>query len=315
MIRTTIVMAAGLALAATLLPAPAQAAGAPRTFLSAAGSDSNNCINVATPCRHLAAAFAATAEDGEIYVLDPANYGSLTITHGVSIEGHGWASIAPVSGSPAITITAGNFDKINIIGVVLDGTALAGTTGILFNYGDSLTVRDSVIRNFGGDGIDFKPTGNAHLWVSNTLVSDNGSAGIAIYPTDQYGAEVTINHVEINNNGNYGVFLWGAANPGGQIAPIAATVSESISSRSLIAFYALTDASHSKISLNLFHSIAENNFTGLKADGGGAVITAAQSMVIGSSEDVATPNNGIVQSFGDNYFDQQSLNLPNINKQ
>src|SRR5580704_16861399 len=131
MIRTTIVMAAGLALAATLLPAPAQAAGAPRTFLSAAGSDSNNCTNVATPCRHLAAAFAATAVDGEIYVLDPANYGSLTIDHGVSIEGHGWASIAPVSGSPAITINGGKFDKINIIGVVLDGTGLAGTTGIL----------------------------------------------------------------------------------------------------------------------------------------------------------------------------------------
>jgi hypothetical protein len=39
-------------------------------------------------------------------VLDPANYGSLTITHAVSIEGHGWASIAPVSDSPAITINA-----------------------------------------------------------------------------------------------------------------------------------------------------------------------------------------------------------------
>jgi hypothetical protein len=143
-----------VALAAALPAVPAQAAAA-RTFLSAAGSDSNNCTNVATPCRHLAAAFAATATDGEIYVLDPANYGSVTITHGVSIEGHGWASIAPVSGSPAITINANNFDKINIIGVVLDGTNLSGTTGIQFNSGANLTVRDSVIRNFGNDGIDF----------------------------------------------------------------------------------------------------------------------------------------------------------------
>ena len=76
----TIFIAAALALAVTLPIVPAQAAGAPRTFLSAAGSDSNNCTNVATPCRHLAAAYAATAPDGEIYVLDPANYGSLTIT-------------------------------------------------------------------------------------------------------------------------------------------------------------------------------------------------------------------------------------------
>ena len=117
----TIFIAAALALAATLPAAPAQAAGAARTFVSAAGSDSNNCTNVATPCRHLAAAYAATAPNGEIYVLDPANYGSLTITGPVSIEGHGWASIAPVSGSAAITINANPGDKINIIGVVLDG--------------------------------------------------------------------------------------------------------------------------------------------------------------------------------------------------
>jgi hypothetical protein len=70
----------GLAAAlAALLPAiPAQADGASRTFVSAAGSDSNNCANVVTPCRHFAAAYAATAPSGEIFVLDPANYGSLT---------------------------------------------------------------------------------------------------------------------------------------------------------------------------------------------------------------------------------------------
>src|SRR5271154_7062448 len=149
----TILIAATLALAVTLPIAPAQATGLNRTFVSAAGSDSNNCANVLTPCRHLATAFAATAQDGEIYVLDPANYGSLTITHGVSIEGHGWASIAPVANSAAITINApGATDKINIIGVVLDGTAIANTTGIQFNSGGSLTVRDSVIRNFSNNG-------------------------------------------------------------------------------------------------------------------------------------------------------------------
>src|SRR5271154_2976195 len=150
----TIFIAAALALAVTLPAIPAQAAAA-RTFVSAAGSDSNNCINVLTPCRHLATAYAATAPNGEIYVLDPANYGSLTITGPVSIEGHGWASIAPPSGGNAITINANPGDAINIIGVVLDGTALANTNGIVFTSGGSLTVRDSVIRNFGGDGIDF----------------------------------------------------------------------------------------------------------------------------------------------------------------
>src|SRR5271154_5648267 len=157
--------------ACSMHAAPAQAQAA-RTFVSAAGSDSNNCINVLTPCRHLATAFAATAQDGEIYVLDPANYGSLTITHGVSIEGHGWASIAPPGiNSVAITINANPGDKINIIGVVLDGTAIGNTNGILFNSGGSLTVRDSVIRNFGENGIEFFPANASNLVVSNTLIA------------------------------------------------------------------------------------------------------------------------------------------------
>src|SRR5580704_9628539 len=121
---STILIAAALALTTTLSAVPANAAAA-RTFVSAAGSDSNTCANVATPCRHLAAAYAATAANGEIYVFDPANYGSLTITSPVSIEGHGWASIAPPSSGNAITINANPGDKINIIGVVLDGTAIA----------------------------------------------------------------------------------------------------------------------------------------------------------------------------------------------
>ena len=171
-----------------LLPAtPARAAGAARTFVSAAGSDSNNCTNVATPCRHLATAYAATAANGEIYVLDPANYGALTITGPVSIEGHGWASIAPVVNNPAITITANPGDKINIIGVVFDGTALANTTGILFNSGGTLTVRDSVIRNFGSSGINFFPSGSSTIFLANTLVSDNASLGVPNYP-HQFGS-------------------------------------------------------------------------------------------------------------------------------
>src|ERR1700732_3744706 len=167
-----------------LSAAPAQAL-VTRTFVSAAGSDSNNCTNVLTPCRHLATAYAATAANGEIYVLDPANYGAVTITGPVSIEGHGWASIAPVSGQAAITINApGATDKINIIGVVLDGTALTNTTGIQFNSGGSLTVRDSVIRNFTAIGINFVPnTSNlSQLFVSTTLLSDSGT-GIRVVPT------------------------------------------------------------------------------------------------------------------------------------
>jgi hypothetical protein len=297
MTRTTIFIAAGLALAVTLPAVPAQALVA-RTFLSAAGSDSNNCANVLTPCRHLATAYAATAPDGEIYVLDPANYGSLTITHGVSIEGHGWASIAPPSGANAITINANTGDKINIIGVVLDGTALTGTTGIQFNSGGTLTVRDSVIRNFSGDGIDFEPSAGAYLWVSNTVVSDNANTGIAVFPSGGDDYYVTINRVEITNNGSYGVFVWGSPGTGA----IFATFSESIASRSLYGLYALTDVGHSTVILSAFHSVATANKVGLRAEGQGATIYTANSMASGNFAAWEPVNSGVVLTYGDNYL-------------
>jgi hypothetical protein len=73
MTRTTIVIAAGLALAVTLPAVPAQALAA-RTFVSGAGNDANPCT-LSQPCRSFQAAYNVTAANGEIDVLDPAGYG------------------------------------------------------------------------------------------------------------------------------------------------------------------------------------------------------------------------------------------------
>ena len=96
-----IVFAAALALAVTL-PAVSAQAQAPRTFVSAAGSDSNPC-SFAAPCRHFQAAVDATSAGGEVDALDPAGYGPITIGQPISIEGQGWSYIAPPAFAAAIT--------------------------------------------------------------------------------------------------------------------------------------------------------------------------------------------------------------------
>jgi hypothetical protein len=293
----TIVIAAALALAVTLPAMPAQATGAARTFVSAAGSDSNNCINVATPCRHLAAAYAATAPNGEIYVLDPANYGSLTITGPVSIEGHGWASIAPVAGQAAITINAsGATDKINIIGVVLDGTNVANTTGIAFNSGGNLTIRDSVIRNFTQDGIDFAPGSStlSQIYVSNTLVSDNGLTGIHIEASGSGTTYGVLNHVEIENNANTGVFITTTG------APAKVTIGDSV-----IANNAGVGVATYLANVMVRNStIANNGSAGVSTDGG-STARVTRSTITGNSAGWGT-SNSTVSSYGDNNIDDNS---------
>ena len=105
------------------------------------------------------------------------------------------------AGNAAITINANTGDKINIIGVVLDGTALAATIGILFNSGGSLTVRDSVIRNF-RIWHPINPTAStpSQLFVSNTLLSDNGQQGIAMGLFGTGNVTGTLDRVALQNN-------------------------------------------------------------------------------------------------------------------
>ena len=164
-------------LACVFFAAPANAQ-APRAFVSAAGSDSNPC-SFAAPCRHFQAAVTATSVGGEVDALDPAGYGPIVIGQAITIEGQGWSYIAPPVGGSGITVNAVS-GNVTIRGVSLNGVGITGiTTGIRFNSGSSLTVRDSVIRNFTQDGILFGPNTSSlsQLFVSNTVVSDNGDQG------------------------------------------------------------------------------------------------------------------------------------------
>lgn len=307
----TIFIAAALALAVTLPAVPAQAQSN-HTFVSAAGSDSNNCASVTTPCRHFANAYAVTNPNGEIFVLDPANYGAFTITGPVSIEGHGWASFAAVSGQAAITINANPGDKINIIGVVLDGVNITNSTGIRFSSGGTLTVRDSVLRNFTGDGIFFAPntSNQSQLFVSNTLLSDNGVHGIDIDTEGSGTTKIVLNHVELENNVQKGLSIISSGTQ-----TINVTVSDSvIASNGGGGIYA--DTAAGVISVMVRNSTIANNTTGLDAEGpscsGGAggvlpssTIRITRSTITGNSGNAwsHSPTCGFVISYSDNNID------------
>src|ERR1035437_7279007 len=101
-------IAVSLTLAAPFfLAVPAQAQNA-RSFVSGHGLDTNACT-LAAPCRTLAHAFSLTNAGGEIDVLDPVGYGSLTINKAMSSvnDGVGTAGVIVPSGGVGITINAG----------------------------------------------------------------------------------------------------------------------------------------------------------------------------------------------------------------
>jgi hypothetical protein len=91
-------------------------AQASRTWVSGVGDDANPCSRTA-PCLTFAGAILSTAAGGEINVLDPGGFGTVTITKAISIiSDNVEAGVLVSSGANGIVVNVGSTDQ-----VVLDG--------------------------------------------------------------------------------------------------------------------------------------------------------------------------------------------------
>jgi hypothetical protein len=132
-----------LALVVTALASvPAHAQN--RVFVSGAGLDTNPCT-VTQPCRTSHQDYNTAAANGEIDVLDPAGYGPLTITRGISIQAHGFGGITAASGN-AININVTTGDPVMLNGLLLDGSG-TGHFGIFITSSPSVQILNSVVRH------------------------------------------------------------------------------------------------------------------------------------------------------------------------
>jgi Right handed beta helix region len=189
------------AIVAALVSIPAHAQQ--RVFVSAHGLDTNPCT-VAQPCRTFQQAHNIAAANGEIDVIDPAGYGPLTITKGISIQAHGFGGITQAASSApnaAITVSVTTFDPVSLNGLLLDGAG-TGFAGILIKSGQSLQILNSVIRHFSFGILNETSTNGSNLLIEDTVVSDNGEAGIYVdSPTGAGSVNATLSRSTVNNNG------------------------------------------------------------------------------------------------------------------
>src|ERR671912_261232 len=119
-----------LIIVALLVSAPAFAQ-ATRTWVSGVGDDVNPCSRTA-PCKTFAGAISKTAAGGEISVLDPGGYGTLTMTKSITVDGGtgaGWASTL-ASGTNGFIVNDALSGAPNTIVVHLRNISIngAGTT-------------------------------------------------------------------------------------------------------------------------------------------------------------------------------------------
>jgi hypothetical protein len=174
-------------LAAILLPAlyaaPAHA-GYLHTWVSHSGTDSNNC-QVSSPCATFSRALGQTVDGGEITCLDSGAFGELYVGISVTVDCTGTMAAADtvvgfgcVSG--AIDVNAPG--KVVILrGLSWTAVGSCSGNGILIEAAAAVYVEDCVIASFLGRGIlDLRTTGLTKLAIKNTVVRNNGSAGIVV---------------------------------------------------------------------------------------------------------------------------------------
>jgi hypothetical protein len=299
--KSALTIGALVTMLACLLHAAPAYAQANRTFVSGSGSDSNPCT-VASPCRSFQAAFNATVVGGEIDVLEPAGYRTLSITHAISIQGHDYAGISVPSGGTGITISSSVTGEVNLRGLLIDGGG-SGSTGISSSAG-SLNVQDCVIRNLTNFGIFVDASANSPtVFVSDTLVSDIAPGtvslfdfGIAVGALNDGKATAVLTRVHVDNSAN-GIKMNLIV---GDASIVDSVVSNSTGYGVIAEFGGFTSANG--VVTTIRHSDIANNGTGVYANGGGAsaTIVLSQSILHGNATAWSGQNGGSILSTSDN---------------
>jgi len=277
-----------------------------QTFVSAAlGSDSNPCTRV-SPCLTFAAALAQTNAGGEIDVLDPGDFGPVTITKAVSIsyDADSVAGTIPTPGTSGIVISAGANDPINLRGLVFDGVNASGTSGVVFLSGARLHIENCAFLGFTTSGITFSP-GAGSATTTQVVVQDttilNNATGLLIKPTGGIAANAELRRLRIDNNTGEGLRIDGSGGSGAIKATLADSTASANASNGIDAVSGPGNASvdvmrvvaasngsagiqsnqsgGSTASVTVGSSVLYANVIGIQAAGGASLLTYGNNQV------------------------------------
>jgi len=285
-----------------------------KSYVSTTGSDASNCATPATACRHLSTAFSNTNPGGEISFVNPGDYGEqpvpVTTFQSVHItnDGIGEVSILAGAGVPAIHVNAGAGEVVSLRGLVIDGAG-GGTRGIDIGRASAVHIQNCVIRNFQapGDafGVVFEPTFNSQLFISDTVIFNNGSttatAGAYVIPFHNINANVVLARVHLENNV---IGLWvdgsGAGQPTSGSAYV--IVRDSVVSGNVShGIEALSVPGQSPAFIVVEHtSVVNNAGIGILANGPRATMLLNDNTITRNGTGISAVNGGQLISYGNN---------------
>jgi len=251
-----------------LLPTGAFAQ-ATRTWVSGVGDDVNPCSRTA-PCKTFAGAISKTAAGGEIDVLDPGGFGTVTITKAITIDGGGTLASILASGTNGINVNAGASDVVILRNLSINGAGTTlGLNGVNFLSGFRLIVENCTLENFSQSAISVAPSGASSTVIANSTLKA-AAFGITVSTANASAAiSVLVSNTSTIQNTNAG---------------ISATV----------------PAGKPGMGVFLDRVVSEFNNTGVLANGTGTFITMGNSVVQGNGNGVFQTGGGAISSFKNN---------------
>jgi hypothetical protein len=203
----------GLAATAMLLFTVSLSAQIAHTWVSATGSDAN-AGTAKSPYADFATAVANTAAGGMVSVLGPGDYGPVTISQSITIDGTGGGSIGFAGDGEGIYIDAGAAANIVLRNLTIDGggtgsdaifIASSGTTNVI-----NVVIDGCRLEGFAQIGVGLGSESPMYVTVRNTTIQ-GGTLGVRTFqngitaPVTSYD-HVSLDHVTIQGATSAGVF-------------------------------------------------------------------------------------------------------------
>jgi hypothetical protein len=277
-------------------------AQATRTWVSGVGDDANPCSRTA-PCKTFAGAISKTATNGEINCLDPAGYGSVSITKSITIdcEDTQGSILASLVNGVIINITnvADVKKAVKIRGLSINGVG-NGINGVRILAANSVHLDEVVIDGFTQHGVSIETTtGAPKVFIQDTHIRSVTGNGINSFVTGG-GVALTIAGSQL-----------GATATGLSLSNnTAATISDSViagNATGVVAFNASASVIRCTISSNttgisalsggtvrVAGSFVTSNGTGLSL-GGGTIVSHASNVFAGNTSDGAASSSPPLQ--------------------
>jgi hypothetical protein len=182
---------------------------ATRTWVSGVGDDVNPCSRTA-PCKTFAGAISKTASGGEINCLDPAGYGSVTITKPMTIDCTGTQGSILASNTNGIIINLTNSPEtpakvVRLRGLSINGAG-SGIAGINVMAAARVVIENVVIDGFTQNAIAVMSKTPIQISVHNSSIRNN--IGAAVFGSPEKTADIAVSRSLIAGNGNG---IWAAA--------------------------------------------------------------------------------------------------------